>query len=190
MVAYALPKSAVGNSTPLVLVRNGAPLLATLSSFALDYALRQKLGGVNLTYTTVQQLPILPPSRLSVRAPWDDAQTVKSWIQDRVVRLVYTATDTAPVANELGYDGPPFPWNSEEREQLIAELDAAFFHLYGVEREDVDYIMETFPIVKRKDIAAHGEYRTKRLILEIYEAMAEAQATGVAYASPLDAASK
>lgn len=190
MVAYALPKSAVGNSTPLVLVRNGAPLLATLSSFALDYALRQKLGGVNLTYTTVQQLPILPPSRLSVQAPWDDAQPVKSWIQDRVVRLVCTATDMAPVANELGYDGPPFPWNSEEREQLIAELDAAFFHLYGVEREDVDYIMETFPIVKRKDIAAHGEYRTKRLILEIYDAMAEAEATGVAYVSPFDAASK
>ena len=44
---------------------------------------------------------------------------------------------------------------------MRAELDAAFFHLYGIDRDDVDYIMETFPIVKRKDIAAHGTYRTK-----------------------------
>ena len=34
--------------------------------------------------------------------------------------------------------------------------------------------MDTFPIVKRKDEAAHGEYRTKRVILEIYDAMHEA----------------
>ena len=32
--------------------------------------------------------------------------------------------------------------------------------------------METFPIVKRKDVKAHGEYRTKRVILEIYDEMA------------------
>ena len=32
----------------------------------------------------------------------------------------------------------------------------------------------TFPIVRRKDEALHGEYRTKRLILERYDALAEA----------------
>jgi hypothetical protein len=42
----------------------------------------------------------------------------------------------------------------------------------------VDYIMETFPIVKRKDIAAtatddsEGEYVTRRVILEMYDQMA------------------
>src|SRR5690606_163038 len=62
---------------------------------------------------------------------------------------------------------------------------AAFFHLYGITRDDVDYIMETFPIVKRKDEAAHGEYRTKRVILEIYDDMAEAMRTGVPYQTRL-----
>ena len=60
------------------------------------------------------------------------------------------------------------------------------FLLYGIDRGDVDYVMETFPIVKRKDVAAHGEYRTKRLILEIYDQMAEAQRTGTPYRSPID----
>jgi len=31
----------------------------------------------------------------------------------------------------------------------------------------VDYILETFPIVKRKDEQAHGEYHTKRVLLDI-----------------------
>ncbi|HWB30630.1 MAG TPA: hypothetical protein VG736_09025 [Vicinamibacterales bacterium] len=42
-----------------------------------------------------------------------------------------------------------------------------------------------FPIVKRKDEAAYGEYRTKRLILEIYDAMAEAAHTGIPYETRL-----
>ena len=32
---------------------------------------------------------------------------------------------------------------------MRAELDAAFFHLYRIDRDDDDYIMETLPIVKR-----------------------------------------
>ena len=46
--------------------------------------------------------------------------------------------------------------------------------------------METFPIVKRKDEAAFGEYRTKRLILEVYDAMAKAIETGEPYQTILD----
>ncbi len=46
--------------------------------------------------------------------------------------------------------------------------------------------METFPIVKRKDVASHGEYRTKRVILDIYDAMQRAIDTGEPYQTPLD----
>jgi hypothetical protein len=66
-------------------------------------------------------------------------------------------------------------------------LDAAFFHLYGISRDDTDYIMETFPIVRKNDEKAHGGvYRTKVAILEIYDAMAEAIRTGKPYQTRLD----
>lgn len=52
------------------------------------------------------------------------------------------------------------------------------------------YIMETFPIVKRKDVAAYGEYHTKRLILGVFDQMAEAIRTGTPYSSPLDQAAR
>jgi hypothetical protein len=59
-------------------------------------------------------------------------------------------------------------------------------HLYGLSRDDTDYVMDTFPIVRKNDEKAHGEYRTKRVILEIYDAMAEAARTGTPYATRLD----
>jgi len=68
---------------------------------------------------------------------------------------------------------------------LRCELDAAYFLLYGIAREDVDYIMETFRIVKREDEKLYGEYRTKRVILEIYDEMQRAMGRGVAYGTRL-----
>jgi len=54
-------------------------------------------------------------------------------------------------------------------------------------RDTVSYIMDTFPIVRRKDEAAHnGDYRTKRVILEIYDAMQESIRTGKPYQTRLD----
>ncbi|MGC4122842.1 MAG: hypothetical protein QM765_51375 [Myxococcales bacterium] len=46
--------------------------------------------------------------------------------------------------------------------------------------------MDTFPIVRKNDDKAHGEYRTKRVILEVYDAMAEAARTGKPYQTRLD----
>jgi len=80
----------------------------------------------------------------------------------------------------------PATWNEERRFWLRAELDALYFHLYGISRDDVDYIMETFPIVKRKDEAEHGCYRTKLAILEVYDEMARCRAEGREYQTRLD----
>ena len=62
---------------------------------------------------------------------------------------------------------------------------AAYFHLYGIEHDDIDYMMETFPIVKRKDEKLYGEYRTKRVILEMYDEMRRAMETGEVYRTRL-----
>lgn len=91
-----------------------------------------------------------------------------------------------PFALDLGDDGPPFVWDLQRRALLRAELDAAYFHLYGLERHEVDHVLDTFPIVKRKDEARFGEFRTKRLVLECFDAMTSAMATGTPYATLLD----
>ena len=73
---------------------------------------------------------------------------------------------------EAPFPHPPFLWDEERRAHLRAELDGLYGHLYGLTRDELAYILDTFPIVKRKDEEAHGTYRTKRLVLEAYDALA------------------
>ena len=179
LVAGIIPLEGVGNKFPLILTKYSADLAtalyANLNSFCCDYVARQKVGGANLNYYIIKQLPILPPDTYDHLTPWQPDTTLRDWIADRVLELCYTAWDLQPFAQDLGYDGPPFRWDPERRFEIRCELDAAFFHLYEIERDDVDYIMSTFPIVQRKDEAAHGTYRTRDRILEIYDAMASGE---------------
>lgn len=108
------------------------------------------------------------------------------WVRPRILELSYTAFDIEPFAADIGDGGPPFRWDEARRFAMRAELDAAFFHLYGIERDDADYIMETFPVVKRRDIERFGLFRTKELILQVYDAMADAARTGCPYQTILD----
>jgi hypothetical protein len=180
VISAVIPRSGVGDKYLLAFTDQGAHLLqANLSSFVLDYVARQKFAGTSLKYYLVKQLPVLPPTAY---------QDWAEWMGDRVLELTYTAWDVEPFAHDLGDDGPPFRWNEDRRFVMRAELDAAFFHLYGIERDDVDFIMETFPIVKRKDVQQYGTFRTKDQILEIYDAMAEAARTGKLYQTILDPA--
>ena len=131
-----------------------------------------------MNFFYVQQFAMLPPSAYT--------QGNHAFIRARVLELTYTARDICGFASDLGYTGAPFHWNPERRFLIRCELDALYFHLYGISREDACYILDTFPIVRRKDEAEHGEYRTQRLILELYDAMAEAERTGVPYQTRLD----
>lgn len=157
-----------------------------MNSLALDYCARQKIGGTSLKYFTMKQLPILPPSIYAPICQWSPAQTLHGWLVPLVLELTYAAYDLQDFATDCGYTGEPFRWDEARRFLLRCELDAAYFHLYGIERDDVDYILETFPIVKRKDEQAHGEYRTKHVILDIYDAMQQAMETGTPYHTRLD----
>jgi hypothetical protein len=79
-------------------------------------------------------------------------------------------------------------WNAERRKQTRAELDALYFHLYGLDREDVEYILDTFPIVRQKDEKEYGSYRTKELVLSCFDAMSLAIEKQTSYTSILDPA--
>ena len=86
-----------------------------------------------------------------------------------------------------GTAATPGRWDEARHFLLRAELDAAFFHLDGLNRDDTAYILDTFPIVRRKDEQKyHGEFKTKTTILEIYDALADSTRTGQPYQTRLD----
>jgi hypothetical protein len=190
-VFSVLPLAGAGDACSLLMIGSenipfSASLLANANSFIFDYITRQKLGGVNLNFFIVNQLPVLLPTKYAQNTPWSYNQMLRYWIQLRVLELTYTAWDLEPFARDCGYDGSPFRWDEERRFQLRCELDAAYFHLYDIERDDVDYIMETFPIVKHEDEKQYGDYRTKRVILEIYDELKQSIGTGEPYRTRLE----
>ncbi|MEU0270852.1 DNA methyltransferase [Streptomyces sp. NPDC006307] len=186
-----LPRAAVGHTYPLMLPRVSPPLvaalLATQSSLVFDFVSRQKISDAHMKLFVWKQLPVPTPTTLEPHLPF---------LLPRVLELVYTAYDMTPLARDLGDEGEPFRWDEARRAQLRAELDAYFFHLYGISAEDTDYILETFQSesggLKNNEIAKFGEYRTKRLVLTGYASMADAGLTpekplidGETYTSPL-----
>ena len=129
-----------------------------------------------MRFSSIQATAVLPPpERVSV---WAWRQCSVSWLFAPRPRTDLHRLGPAALRPGLRLRRPALPLGRDRRFLLRCELDAAYFHLYGIARDDVDYIMDTFPIVRRKDEAQYGEYRTKRVILEIYDEMAEGTRTG------------
>ena len=176
MIAAALPWCGATNHFVLIKTemspRLELCLLANLNSLALDYLTRQKIGGVTLNFFIVEQLPVFPPDRFSERCPWNKRQTLEKWIAERVLVLTCTAEDMKPLAEAAGFDPPVRKWNSAERQQLLADLDAAFFLLYGFKRADVEYILSTFR-GRPEETETPGMAVPAPTILEVYDRLVE-----------------
>ena len=178
MICSAIPHSAVSLTQRLVYVPGPQHLLlAVLGSFAFDFVARQKIRGTDFTFVYLRQMPVPPPTAVEEAA---------DWITPHMLELSYTAWDMAAFGSDLGWHGPPFGWDEERRALIRAEIDALMFHLYGIGRSDVEYILDTFERIGKDDIKQWGEHRTKRLILERYDAMVEADRDGQPYQTVLD----
>ncbi len=186
VIASAIPRAAIGHTYPLALCESPlAPALyANLCSFLFDYVARQKMAGTHLTYGYLKQLPVLPPHSYDKDCPWAPDQRLAGWVTCRVLELSYTTHDLAPFAQDHGDKGPPFRWDEQRRFWLRAELDAAYFHLYGLPHDDVDYVMDTFRAFRNNDPDRFT--RTKKAILDIYDTMTDAIRTGEPYRTVLD----
>jgi hypothetical protein len=122
-----------------------------------------------LNWYIVEQLPLIRSEQFEARI---GKTKIADFVRGEVLRLSYTAWDLQPFARDLGYDGPPFKWDDEDRRHRAARLDALFFHLYGISRDHAAYILDTFPIVREQDERAFGRYVTKELILAYMNALA------------------
>lgn len=206
MIATVIPPVGVNHKAPLFFVNpvHGVPLaaalLANFNALCLDYVARQKVSGTSLTYFYLKQFPILPADRYS--------ESDLAFIVPRVLELTYTAHDLVAWARDLiaafpaadprpecpagqkattCHHGQPFVFNEMRRAQVRAELDAYYARLYGLNREELCYILdpesvkgngypsETFRVLKHNEEkgppAGFGEYRTQRLVLAAWDAM-------------------
>ena len=156
-----------------------ACMIAVLNSIVLDFAARTAVGGTDLSYFIIKQLPVLPPEDYLNQAVSD--QTWAELVVPRVLELTYTSHEVEAFAKALGYDGPPFPWEDDRRHRLKCELDAIFAHMYGFERSELEWVLDapspsfSFPGLKRSELKQFGEYRTQRLVLNAFDQLARGE---------------
>ncbi len=156
-----------------------ALVLANMNSLPLDWIVRFSVGGVNMNFFIVKQLPVLPPETYLEEAL--SGLRYVELIVPRVLELTYTAHDLEGFARDLGYDGPPFAYDDDRRHCLKCELDAIFAHLYQLDRADLEWILDapepsaSFPALKRNEMQEFGEYRTQRYVLHAYDQLARGE---------------
>lgn len=170
-ISTLFPLAGTGNKCPLVSgieLDDAIKLNANLSSLCLDFIAKRKIGGANMNFFYFKQLPIIPPSAYSV----DEAEFVIRYSK----KLLGTTRKMAEILR-----CPVTIWNDDERALLMARLDAFYAMKYGLERDELEFILDpeavmgkgyptqTFPQVKANDIAKFDEYRTKRLVMEAYD---------------------
>lgn len=179
VVAVAMPTKYAFNHKACLLMpdcddAHAACLLALLNSLVIDFIERIKQASTNVCLFYLKQLPILPPEAF---APAD-----VEFIASRVAMLTRTADDI----NAVWLTEYPTYTFQEPRERLKirAELDAYIAKMYGLTREELQYILDpsdvmgsdhhsiTFPGLKNKESELYGEYLTQRLVLEAYDKLA------------------
>ena len=124
---------------------------------------------------------MLSPDAYAKPCPWSRRKTkLETWISERVLKLTCTAEDMLPLAEACGFTGGSFQseyggrlnkWDEAERAVLMAELDAAFFHLYGIGRDDVEYILSTFKGIHDPRLLLPGHVSHAQLIVQKYAEM-------------------
>lgn len=148
-------------------------LVSILNSFVLDFVIRQKVtANINMFYIYELPVPRLTSdnwyfNQLIPRAArlictteefadlWNEVYRPE-WnifsIKDGGTSMLEDWNKLKPIWNkECGtYGWDKTKHDIGDRAQLRCEIDALVAHLYGLNKEELEYILSTFPIVKEK----------------------------------------
>ena len=89
-----------------------------------------------------------------------------------MLKLICTADDMRPLAEAAGFTEGVHKWKEPERAELRAELDAAYFHLYGISRDDAEYMLSTFQGMTEGDAESFTPTSAASRIMDAYDALA------------------
>ena len=186
-VGTIVPKSAFVNKAPNLFCDKEPIyfncLVSILSSIVVDYSLRQRTNMMKLN--VVEQIPILTPEQVEFKHKWL-GKSYLNWVVNHMIELNYTNFELHPYALDLEYNTPPYIWNSERRAIIQSEIDAVIMHLYNLDLEQVEWILDSFDTLCRFEEKELGEFRTKRLVLQEYDRISNAKESGIVYQSTLN----
>lgn len=157
-ISALFPLSAVNDKLPLVVFEEQQADLALLftaiySSLPLDYVLRQSVGGTDVGHFVLAQLPFPRPN------------DIPNEIRARVVTLSrQLVLSDGVMMTALPSSSRTATWDTQSRSTSQYELDALCFHLFGLGDNDAAYVMNTFEVLRRRELDEYGYFRTKEAV--------------------------
>jgi len=173
VAALIPPETICGHKVPTIVFEDQneaacALWLAVANSFVMDFLVRKKVS-LTMSYTILDSLPF---PRL-MKNP-----TIEKLVA-AVAMLTCVSNDMTPYWDALAADGwvPPRSSNGlpgivtpDARAVLSARIDAIVARdLFGLSRDELTYVLDTFGTVNKYDKREYGEFRTRRLVLQAYD---------------------
>jgi len=132
--------------------------LGLLNSLPFDFLMRTKIDTTVVTYKfSESQMP-----RLTTGDDWFE------YIWWRAARLNCYGEAFAEMRERLGGLDPAT--ETAERRRLQAEIDAAAFHAYGLDREQTAFVLDDFHRVQNPRMMDEAYFES---VLEFYDELAE-----------------
>jgi hypothetical protein len=194
VAALIPPKTISGHSVPTIVFTAKDPewyypfWLAIANSFVFDFLSRMKVS-LNMTFTILDSLPFprlaADDPRVRLLVPLALKLTCTSPEMTRFWKLMASQGWVEPVP-----DGQTPLGLEDEEERLVAkaEIDAIVArNVFDLARAELDYVLNTFPTYQGYQAEQYGEYRSRKLILEVYDALEAASQQGHTYQSRVPA---
>jgi hypothetical protein len=129
-----------------------------LNSLPFDFLMRTKIGSHMVKYKIDEsQVPKLT-----------DGDDWFHYISERAARLNCYGEEFAEMRERLGGIDPAT--DKSERKRLQAEIDAAAFHAYGLDREETAFVLDDFHRVRDPRMMTEDYFD---LVLETYDELAD-----------------
>ena len=157
---YKAPNLIINEPDACLKAQKAALLLSVINSIPFDFITRAKFYGANLIKSIIQQLPMVDFDKISM---------LNNEIIPRVLKLTFTSDSVKTFAIDLGFNGEPFIYNSQERHLIKCELDVIIAHLYDISKDELDYMLNSFPILRSKEIIIYNKFLSKETILGLYD---------------------
>lgn len=151
----------------------GVLFTTIFTSFTFDFALRQSLGGTSVSRYIIRQLPMPTPETIDAYNVLRDGNeaNLREYLLERGLELLWTSHSLDSLGEDLNNEDGPYIWDSEKRRGLRAEIEAAVAHVFGLDRSDFEYILDSFETLKDQERKEYGEYLRKTESLQAFDEM-------------------
>jgi len=171
MISCVIPWNAFGNKAPILTVQANHReyihiMSAIMNSMVFDFITRMSVGGASMNFYIVKQLPCLEITEIK-KAP-----LLFELLNKCCIELTYTSWDMLPWMIEyVGICIPPIKWNSQRRYRIANIINSIVALYFGLDKNDVEYILDSFSSIRDEEISKFGHFRMKEEIISYFDVL-------------------